>query len=311
MGCRPQDGGNTNWSLTELSGGISCELKNLASSLERVRNIELESVLLAIKDDSMICCSNLDDTNNSDEIKGLVSLHAYAVLRVERMTLRTGEELTMVKLRNPWGSTEWAGKWADKDKDSWRKVRKREKKRIGFENKDDGSFWMTFEDWVKEFEIFNFCALPELDSNRDDGPKSNKKDSFISGYFNPGSSSPAIPSQLSKTFLESKFNAQAYFEVTENLIEEKKQTQLVWLQLLLDSKITEKTQVIIDLYRISVKPKRKLEKEELKKARGSKVLPLIPFSRGYEIEIYKHNGYLFDLKPGKYLIVSRKVKYQF
>ena len=153
------DGGNTNWSLTELSGGISCELKNLASSLETVRRIGLEEVLLAIKDDVMICCSNLDDVDQLDEIKGLVSLHAYAVLRVERMALRTGEELTMVKLRNPWGSTEWTGKWADKDKESWRKVQKREKKRIGFEKKDDGAFWMTFEDWLKEFEVFNIFEV--------------------------------------------------------------------------------------------------------------------------------------------------------
>lgn len=298
------EGGNTNWSLTELSGGISCELKNLASSLEKVRNIDLESVLLAIKEYSMICCSNLDDVNNLDEIKGLVSLHAYAVLRVERMSLRSGQELTMVKLRNPWGSTEWTGKWADKDKESWRKVRKREKKRIGFENKDDGSFWMSFDDWLKEFEIFNFCALPELDSNR-----SGDNCSSVAGFFNPGRSSPVGVSQLSKLFLESRYNGQAYFEVTETENkEEKKSSRFVWLQLLLDSKITEKTQIIVDLYKISEKPENyiKLEKEKLKKenSKGNKALPLIPFSRGYEIENYKHNGYLFDLKPGKYIIVS-------
>ena len=44
-----------------------------------------------------------------------------------------------------------------------------EKKRLGFEVKDDGSFWMTVKDWVDEFEVLTICALPGMDLEDEDG----------------------------------------------------------------------------------------------------------------------------------------------
>lgn len=59
--------------------------------------------------------------------------HAYSLLRVEevRSTEAVGGETRssvsdvqveghrLVQLRNPWGNTEWKGKWSDVDEDSW------------------------------------------------------------------------------------------------------------------------------------------------------------------------------------------------
>ncbi|CAG5110499.1 Oidioi.mRNA.OKI2018_I69.chr2.g4898.t1.cds [Oikopleura dioica] len=298
------EGGNTNWSLTELCGGICCEMKNLREE------IELENVLLAIKNHSLICCSNLDEEDNSTIIKGLVSSHAYAVLRIEKMILRTGEYQTMIKLRNPWGKTEWTGNWSDDDRENWRRVRKKEKKRIGFTKANDGAFWMSYEDWLKELEIFNFCALPGLDINDEDGiftkEEARDREIIVSGEFISGINSPRDSNHIFKAFLDSKYNAQVVFNVGTNSRDPNQKSRYVWLQFLLESSISTKSQVILDVYKIN--EDRKFDKEDLKRMRDKKVLPVIPLSKGYELENYKHNGYLFSLKPGKYLITFAAVK---
>jgi len=40
-------------------------------------------------------------------------------------------------VRNPWGGTEWEGKWSDKDAKSWTPSLKKE---MGFVEKEDGIF---------------------------------------------------------------------------------------------------------------------------------------------------------------------------
>lgn len=53
---------------------------------------------------------------------GLVKGHAYSVTAVRKARLRKGlleaclmpEKLPMIRLRNPWGKTEWNGPWSDR-----------------------------------------------------------------------------------------------------------------------------------------------------------------------------------------------------
>lgn len=49
--------------------------------------------------------------------EGLVSGHAYSILDVRRIKShnRTGPvTLKLIRIRNPWGSSEWSGDWGDK-----------------------------------------------------------------------------------------------------------------------------------------------------------------------------------------------------
>lgn len=57
-------------------------------------------------------------------------------------------------MRNPWGNSEWTGDWSD-DSEKWNK---RLKNLVGFDGiKDDGTFWMDFNDYFKEFDIAYIC----------------------------------------------------------------------------------------------------------------------------------------------------------
>lgn len=70
---------------------------------------------------------------------GLVPGHAYSLLNVAVVS----PELTLLKIRNPWGNFEWNGDWGD-NSDLWTDELK---ERCGWTNEDDGCFWMSWEDF--------------------------------------------------------------------------------------------------------------------------------------------------------------------
>jgi hypothetical protein len=63
-----------------------------------------------------------------------------------------GQPLRLVQLANPWGSGEWKGDWADynifnKGLASGKWAENPElSKRIGVVRRDEGSFWMSYEE---------------------------------------------------------------------------------------------------------------------------------------------------------------------
>ena len=96
-----------------------------------------------------------DNYNICMEEVGLVPGHAYTVLGVKEINTFQGKQ-KLVNLRNPWGNGEWSGAWSDGSK-KWTEELKMQ---CGnYENKEDGSFWMSFEDFCKYFLIAGICHL--------------------------------------------------------------------------------------------------------------------------------------------------------
>lgn len=50
-------------------------------------------------------------------------------------------------MRNPWGKKEWSGDWSDKS-DKWTPELKEKLKVV---DKNDGIFWISSNDFIKEF----------------------------------------------------------------------------------------------------------------------------------------------------------------
>lgn len=83
---------------------------------------------------------------------GLVKGHAYALLRVA--VLSNGAQI--MQIRNPWSRFEWNGDWSDKSP-LWTPALAAE---VGFEASDsDGTFWMSWEDFLKYFVRIVICRL--------------------------------------------------------------------------------------------------------------------------------------------------------
>ncbi|XP_077118658.1 calpain-3 isoform X2 [Ranitomeya variabilis] len=88
---------------------------------------------------------------------GLVKGHAYSLTGVEETQFK-GEKVKLVRLRNPWGQVEWNGSWSDNSKE-WTIIDKSEKSRLQHQIKEDGEFWMSFDDFMKNFTKLEICNL--------------------------------------------------------------------------------------------------------------------------------------------------------
>lgn len=95
---------------------------------------------------------------------GISGSHAYSLLAVYQIKYARGDykrvqlgedyDERIVKLRNPWGSGEWKGEWSDQD-DRWTEGLKTA---LGFTgNKDDGIFFIKWEDFLTYFSDVQIC----------------------------------------------------------------------------------------------------------------------------------------------------------
>lgn len=69
---------------------------------------------------------------------------------------RINNELVL-KMRNPWGSFEWNGKYGE-EKPIWSPQLKEE---LGYVKGDDGVFFMTFSEFNQEFNYFGISFFSE------------------------------------------------------------------------------------------------------------------------------------------------------
>jgi hypothetical protein len=83
---------------------------------------------------------------------GIEFNHAYGVLDV-----RDVDGLTLIRIRNPWGRGEWSGKFADED-EAW-DDHKGLKEKLNYQFKDDGTWWMRYEDWSLNYNKLYICKI--------------------------------------------------------------------------------------------------------------------------------------------------------
>ncbi|XP_070572374.1 calpain clp-1-like [Ptychodera flava] len=156
-------GGQASDALVDMTGGLTerHDLQDPPTNLyqQLVRNARLGS---------FITCSKKGDWRQADHADdfGLVSGHAYTITAVRKCRLSSGSKVNLVRVRNPWGNaTEWNGDWSD-DSETWDDVSDKEKRSIGWKDKDDGEFWMSFEDFCTHFHEITVCTVgPDFDGD--------------------------------------------------------------------------------------------------------------------------------------------------
>ncbi|KAF3837220.1 hypothetical protein F7725_004684 [Dissostichus mawsoni] len=144
-------GGSTSEGFEDFTGGVT-EMFELSKAPSDLYSI----ISRAIERGSLLGCS-IDITSSVDKeavtFKKLVKGHAYSVTGVDEVVYR-GNKTKLVRIRNPWGK--WSGpergatKWDNVD----RSVRSRLQNRS-----EDGEFWMSFGDFLREFTRLELCNL--------------------------------------------------------------------------------------------------------------------------------------------------------
>mmetsp|Transcript_5113 Transcript_5113/g.3778 ORF Transcript_5113/g.3778 Transcript_5113/m.3778 type:complete len:100 (-) Transcript_5113:1587-1886(-) len=85
---------------------------------------------------------------------GILFNHAYGILDIRYIPTWN---LQMMRIRNPWGLAEWSGKFADED-DAWDDC-KGLKDDLNYVFKDDGTWWMRYEDWCAHYNKMYMCKI--------------------------------------------------------------------------------------------------------------------------------------------------------
>jgi len=143
------DAGLTEEALKDLTGGPCFTVNSDEEDL-------WDKIYDSNKKNFIITAASAGDDGCGDMVNdvGLVALHAYAVIDAREVKTRAGLE-RILEIRNPWGEQEWTGDWSDKS-DKWTPELKKE---LGWENSDDGRFWMPIKDFVNFFSNVTICCV--------------------------------------------------------------------------------------------------------------------------------------------------------
>uniref|UniRef100_A0A8C9QUP0 Calpain-3 n=1 Tax=Scleropages formosus TaxID=113540 RepID=A0A8C9QUP0_SCLFO len=151
-------GGNTTEAMEDFTGGVTefYDMKDIPKDLYKIMRKALErGSLMGCSIDALVPARFETRTAT-----GLVKGHAYSVTGVEEC--KKGEQketrIRLVRLRNPWGQVEWNGPWSDNSKE-WLSISKAEKEKLQQQNAEDGEFWMSFDDFKKNFTKIEICNL--------------------------------------------------------------------------------------------------------------------------------------------------------
>ncbi|XP_068135776.1 calpain-8-like [Hyperolius riggenbachi] len=147
-------GGSTIEGFEDFTGGISevYELRKAPADLFHI-------IQKALKAESLLGCSI--DITNAYDLEGITSRklvkgHAYSVTGAEEVVYR-GQRVPLVRIRNPWGEVEWTGPWSD-DAPEWNSVDSQVRAALD-RQKDDGEFWMSYSDFIREYSRLEICNL--------------------------------------------------------------------------------------------------------------------------------------------------------
>ncbi|KAK4944745.1 hypothetical protein LTR10_015915 [Elasticomyces elasticus] len=136
------EGGYASEGIEDLTGGVGVVL-NPEDILDKDR---FWTEQLSLVNDKYLFGGGSQVTGH----KGVIGGHAYAVLQAWEEG-----DLRLLKLRNPWGETEWEGDWSDGSK-LWTPAMMT---KLGHTFGDDGVFWISYKDFLKHFRSINRVRL--------------------------------------------------------------------------------------------------------------------------------------------------------
>ncbi|ESO02633.1 hypothetical protein HELRODRAFT_66381 [Helobdella robusta] len=155
------DGGWIEDALVDFTGGISqrISLRDTKRLPRNFFNVLLQNNMMnSLMGTCIYVCWATRLTMEKELDNGLFVGHAYSITEVLQVRF-IGSTFQLLRLRNPWGRLEWRGKWSDKSKE-WMNLNDRKRSEIGLIIEEDGEFWISFEDVMRNFDVLQICHLP-------------------------------------------------------------------------------------------------------------------------------------------------------
>ena len=106
-----------------------------------------------------IILADITETKNTNldtlSKMGLITNHAYSVIGTAVLKKPNGSEIQLLKMRNMWGTNEWIGDWSDQSL-KWTQEFKRA---VGLQNKEEGVFWMSYDDYLQFYTTTHIAQV--------------------------------------------------------------------------------------------------------------------------------------------------------
>ena len=132
----------------------------LIQGLDNEGRIKLWEKLIKSNENNYVICAGTRHLGFWDGLGifiGLISSHAYTIIKIYDKKYQ-GKHYQLVKLRNPWGEKEFNGDWSDKSS-KWTEDLK---KLFEFDaDKDDGIFYMSYDDFLKYYKNLEILKIKE------------------------------------------------------------------------------------------------------------------------------------------------------
>lgn len=156
------NGGSVAETLVDLSGGVSQKIVLTDDSVkEQIASGALWKKLHRFLGFNYLMGASYSNKNAAVEEEashGILQNHAYSVLMAVEVA-----GFKLLKVRNPWGQGEWTGDWSDSS-ETWTEhpeVRSALERNplADFTLEPDGTFWMSFDDFVKAYNKIYICRV--------------------------------------------------------------------------------------------------------------------------------------------------------
>jgi len=161
-------GGLVHTALVDLTGqtGFCVDMRSEESKTDIRSGALFKRILGYHEAGYLMGCGSNSGSDSNTSAQGIVQGHAYSILNVVEASDQNGSH-QLIRARNPWGSSEWKGKFSDFDKPSWTK---RLRSKLAYdpdtEDSDDGAFWIGFPDFVTQFR--NVYVLRRFKDKKED-----------------------------------------------------------------------------------------------------------------------------------------------
>uniref|UniRef100_H2ZIF1 Calpain catalytic domain-containing protein n=1 Tax=Ciona savignyi TaxID=51511 RepID=H2ZIF1_CIOSA len=294
------EGGFTQDGMEDLTGGIAVTYQLGGKTPDHL----YRTMTKALRNDSFVCGGIQGTSESVDKKTGLVSAHAYSALKVAKVNYR-GSTVKLVKLRNPWGGkNEWKGDWSD-DSYTWQYIPDDVKYSIGYANRDNGEWFMSFDDFTRYFTDVTFCTIgPDFDGDgKPTGDRwllSTAQGKWQNGVNSGGSRNDLRKYQTNPQYFLEFFQPDV-FHPGEDLPEEEGKCSVV-LGLMQEYRRQGRADGMKNLYlclnvfRVSSKPSGKLDYRFF--SRNREVVTTGSYINRREVNVTA------ELDPGKYVIVT-------
>ncbi|KAG8443802.1 hypothetical protein GDO86_009112 [Hymenochirus boettgeri] len=169
------DGGVPIEALEDFTGGI-CEIIFLNEAPSDL----FKTVRRSVRAQSLLTCSSKGEgeQNTADNV---VTGHGYSITGAEEVTYHGNKE-QLIRVRNPWGNTEWTGAWSDSAPE-WDEIDPAVKDAL-LVQREDGEVWMPFSELIKNYSELQICNISSTSGSSQDGHQwtlDQIEGTFISG----------------------------------------------------------------------------------------------------------------------------------